>query len=234
MEVFLVPLGADRYELYCEASPDEDPADEPANDTGRVKGFFGRLRQRFSEVMSAAERDRAQRASGDVEAPSTRWGRLKAWALAWIADAIAEQRLLWYLRHQEEARLHFPSDMTADRAMEIARTALARDRDRHLRWLVIDSILMILSGALIILPGPNLIGYYFAFRVVGHFLAWRGARQGLDCVRWDLVPSEPLADLRRAIGLGPSQRERHLIDIASRLRLDHLVTFVERVAYPSA
>jgi len=234
MEVFLVPLGPERYELYCEASPDQDPAAEPTGESGQRKGYIARLRQQFSEVMSAAERDRAQRASGEVEAPSTRWARMKAWALAWVADAIAEQRLLWYLRHQDEAQLHYPSDMAAERALAIARTALTRDRDRHLRWLGIDSVLMILSGALIILPGPNLIGYYFAFRVVGHFLSWRGARQGLDGVKWDLAPSEPLAELRRAMALGPSQRERHLVDIASRLRLDHLVTFVERVAYPSA
>jgi hypothetical protein len=30
----------------------------------------------------------------------------------------------------------------------------------------------------------------------------------------------------------PTQRERTLLDVASRLRLDHLATFVERVAFP--
>lgn len=230
MEVFLVPLGADRYELYCEASPDEAPVDQHTVGSSPRAGLIARLRQRFSDVMTAAEGDRTRRASGDDEVPLTRWGRLKARAMAWIADAIAEQRLLWHLRKQDDARLHFPSDLTADRALQISRSALTRDRDRHFRWLIIDSALMILSGVLIIVPGPNLIGYYFAFRVVGHFLAWRGARQGLDCVQWELVSSEPLSDLRRAIGLGPVQRERHLVDIALQLRLDHLVRFVERVA----
>lgn len=227
--MFLVPISADRYELYCEAVPDE-----AAPEAAPSPGVVSRLRRTFSEALEAAERDRTRRETGELEDASTVWGRLKARVLAWIADAIAEQRLLWHLRRQESAQLHFPADTTADRALAISRTMLARDRDRHRFWLCIDSVLLVLSGALFFVPGPNLVGYYFAFRVVGHFLSWRGARQGLDRVQWELVASEPLAELRRAIDLGPHQRERHLVDIALRLRLENLATFVERVAYRGA
>jgi Mitochondrial K+-H+ exchange-related len=233
MEVFLVPLAADRYELYCEVSPEEDSADGEERQ-GRRTGWFAGLRAKFSEAMAAAEQDRLRRENGEADsAPRSTLGRLKARGLAWIADAIAEQRLLWRLRHEEAAQLHFPSDITAERAESIMRGALTRDRDRHRFWLCIDAILMIASGLLILVPGPNLIGYYFAFRVVGHFLSWRGARNGLDCVKWEFVASEPLAELRRAMTLAPTQRERRLVDIATRLRLDHLATFVERVAWPT-
>jgi hypothetical protein len=234
MEVFLVPLGADRYELYCEVSPEEDSADEGAASDAKPTGWFAGLRAKFSEAMAAAEQDRLRRENGDVDTPRSAFQRLKARGLAWIADAIAEQRLLWRLRHEDSARLHFPSDIAADRAEAIMRSALTSDRDRHFRWLCIDGVLLILSGALVLVPGPNLIGYYFAFRVVGHFLSWRGARKGLERVKWELVASEPLSDLRRAMTLAPLQRERRLVDIASRLQLDHLATFVERVAYPTS
>jgi hypothetical protein len=231
MEVFLVPLGADRHELYCEAPQAEAEPGESAPPTG----FFGRLRARFSERLAAAELDRARRAQGEPpDVPDTWWERIQARTLAWIADAIAEQRLLWHLRHQDEAHLHYPADMTADEALGIARRSLARDRDRHWFWLAVDSLLMLLSGVLIFVPGPNLIGYYFAFRVVGHFLSWRGARQGLDRVRWTLVASDPLAELRRAIGLEPVAREEQVVHIASRLQLANLATFVDRVAWPGA
>jgi hypothetical protein len=235
MEVFLVPLGADRYELYCEVSPEEDSAADAAGEQAKPGGWFAGLRAKFSEAMAAAEQDRRRRENGEVDdAPRSALGRLKARGLAWIADAIAEQRLLWRLRHEDAAQLHFPTDMTPERAEGIMRATLTRDRDRHRFWLFIDAVLMILSGLLIFVPGPNLIGYYFAFRVVGHFLSWRGARKGLDRVKWELVASEPLADLRRAMTLTPLQRERRLVDIAARLRLDHLATFVERVAYPTS
>lgn len=232
--MFLVPLGADRYELYCEVSPEEDSADGEGRESAKPTGWFTGLRVKFSEAMAAAEQDRRRRESGEPDdGPTTVFGRLKARGLAWVADAIAEQRLLWRLRHETAARLHFPSDTTAERAEAIMRGALTRDRDRHRFWLAIDTVLLLLSALLVVVPGPNLIGYYFAFRVVGHFLSWRGARNGLDCVQWELVASEPLADLRRAMSLTPQQRDLRVVDIAERLRLDHLATFVERVAWPT-
>lgn len=231
MDVFLIPLGGDRYELYCEAAPDESEPEQGAGQT--PGGLFARLKHRFSQVSAAAERHRNRRASQDEPEATGLLARAKGRALAWIADAIAEQRLLWHLRHQTEVTLHFPDDMSETEAMRIARAALQRDADRHRWWLAIDGVLMLLSALLILVPGPNIIGYYFAFRVVGHFFSWRGARQGLDVVRWQTAASEPLADVREAITMAPTQRERRLVELASRLRLDHLATFVERVAFGS-
>lgn len=227
MDVFLIPLGGDRYELYCEA-PDE----EPESDAEPKSGLIARLKHQFSTVLAHAEAARNRRASRPHEEHDESTGiigRLKARSLAWIADRIAEQRLLWHLRHQTAATLHHPSDMGDAECLKIARTSLQRDGERHRNWLAIDSVLMVLSAALILVPGPNVIGYYFAFRVVGHYLSLRGARQGLDVVTWTTAPSEPLAELRQAIDLHPSQRERKLSDVASRLRLDHLAGFVERI-----
>jgi Mitochondrial K+-H+ exchange-related len=227
MDVFLIPVGSARYELYCEPPPAEHVHGHAA--APQTPGLWASLKRRFSDVLAAAERHRNERSMG-ARRRDGRWARTKSRALAWIADAVAEQRLLWQLRYLTEARLHFPADMTSEEALDISRGMLARDRERHLRWLTIDSLLLIVSAALILVPGPNLIGYYFAFRVVGHFLAWQGAKQGLDRVRWETTPSEPLADLRNAIHLQPPQRERRVLDIASRLRLDHLARFFERVA----
>jgi hypothetical protein len=227
MDVFLIPLGGDRYELYCEAPVEPESDAEPPK-----SGLIARLKHQFSTVLATAEQARHRRASQppeEREEPTGMVARMKARALAWLADRIAEQRLLWHLRHQTEVALHHPTDMAAEQSLKIARTSLQRDGDRHRNWLAIDSLLLILSAALVLVPGPNVIGYYFAFRVVGHYLSWRGARQGLDVVTWQTSPSEPLAELRQAIDLNPPHRERKLTDVASRLRLDHLAAFVERI-----
>jgi hypothetical protein len=227
MDVFLIPLGGDRYELYCEAPVEPESDAEPPK-----SGLIARIKHQFSTVLATAEQARHRRASQPAEEheePAGVIGRIKARSLAWIADRIAEQRLLWHLRHQTAVTLHHPTDMVEAECMKIARTSLQRDGDRHRNWLAIDSVLMVLSAALVLVPGPNVIGYYFAFRVVGHYLSWRGARQGLDVVVWNTAPSEPLAELRQAIDLNPPQRERKVSDVASRLRLDHLAAFVERI-----
>ena len=97
-------------------------------------------------------------------------------------------------------------------------------------WLVVDSLLLIVSGVLAILPGPNLVAYYFAFRVMGHWLSMRGASQGLHRVTWTGRPCEPLTELRELVSLDAGAREARVLDIAARLRLQHLSTFFERVA----
>jgi hypothetical protein len=124
--------------------------------------------------------------------------------------------------------------MEADKALSLMRASMVRDRDRHLRWLVIDTVLMVLSAALVIVPGPNVLGYFFAFRVVGHYLSWRGARKGLDGVAWTTAPCDPLLELREAIGLAPQQREARVDAVAARLQLPRLAMFVERVGWKSA
>ena len=151
-----------------------------------------------------------------------------------VAESIAEQRLLWHLRGQEEAVAWYPVDVAADAALRILRARLGVDYDRRRRWLVIDGILFVFSAALVVLPGPNVVAYYLAFRLVGHYLSMRGARQGLDCVQWDLRASDPLAELRPLIALEPEVREARVSEIAERLRLERLATFFDRLAVPSA
>jgi hypothetical protein len=231
MEVFLVPLGAERHELYCEPSEDDEAAADAGTDQ---PGFFSRMRRRFSEMLRAAEVARARRARGEYDPIDTWWERARARVLAKVADAVAEQRLLWHLRHHTAARLHHPPDMTAEQALAIMRASMLRDRDRHFRWLIIDAILMLLSAALVIVPGPNVLGYYFAFRVVGHYLSWRGARQGLDVVVWTTSPCDPLNEIRDALRLAPVQRDARLDAIAERLHLPRLSLFVARICWPSA
>ena len=231
MDVFLVPLGTERHELYCEPSDDDATADAAAP----APGFFARMRRRFSEMLHAAEAARARRARGEYDPIDTWWERTRARVLAKVADAVAEQRLLWHLRHHTAACLHHPTDMPGERALEIMRTSMVRDRDRHLRWLIIDSLLMVVLGVgLFFVPGPNVIGYYFAFRVVGHYLSRKGAIHGLDAVTWTTSPCDPLIELRDALKLAPVQREARIDAIAERLRLPLLALFVNRICWPGA
>ena len=223
MDVYLVPVGAERYELYCEVP------DEPEQvDTEPAKGFIGRLKGRFSALLADAERERHQ---GPSDQPPDGWlARAKARTMRWVAESIAEQRLLWHLRRQERACLYYPDDLDEQPAVRWLRQQLQRDFEKHRFWLIIDSLGFVASGALFLVPGPNIVAYYFAFRMVGHYLSMRGARQGLDDVVWSSEKSAPLADLRRAIGLDSEERERRVHDVALALHLEHFVKFFERTA----
>jgi hypothetical protein len=224
MDVFLVPVGPERYEPYCEVpdEPDSGVAEPPS-------GLFRRLVHRFKEMIADAERERRQ---GTPVARPTSWlGRIRARTLRWVAETMAEQKLLWHLRKQESACLHYPDDVRESDATAILRFHLTRDLKKHRRWLAIDSTLMVVFGVVLFaVPGPNIVGYYFAFRVVGHFLSFRGARQGLTGVTWTNEPSAPLSELRRLLAVSPDVRESRVHAVQETLRLEHLVSFFERSA----
>jgi hypothetical protein len=227
MDVYLVPVARDDHELYCEV-PDEP--DEPGD--GPDTGFISRMKGRFSAMLAEAERERRQGLSGHESRGVL--GRAKARSLRYIAESIAEQRLLWHLRRQTAACLYFPDDLEEGKAMALFQRQLRRDFEKHRFWLVIDSLGFVASGVLFFVPGPNLVAYYFGFRMVGHYFSLRGARQGLDAVRWTTQCSAPLSELRRAIDLDCDERERRVHEVAATLKLEHLFKFFQRTAIPSS
>lgn len=225
MDVFLVPIGPLEHELYCEVPDPPDTAEE-----ARPTGVFRSLKHRFREMLAAAERERAARLSGEpVEEPEGWWGRMKARTLRWAAESIAEQRLLWHLRGCKHAEIGYPSDVAEASAREALRTQLARDYDKHRRWFILDVLGFIGSGIFMLVPGPNVLAYYFAFRFVGHYLSMRGARHGLDVTDWRYCASDELRDIRAHLDPQTPSRGTRLRAIEARLRLDHLASFVERV-----
>jgi hypothetical protein len=226
VDVYVVPIGPDRYELYCEVASGQEISPEPP-----PGGIIGRLRHRFTAMLRAAEDRQHQHEPGAAPHEGKGvLGRLQDRILAWVVERIAEQRLLWNLRSQTAALAMHPDDMTFEQVQTLVHRMLQRDYSRHRVWLVVDTLGLIASGALFPIPGPNIVGYYFAFRVVGHYLSMRGASQGLHRVSWTGRPCPPLTDLRRVAALAPGDREHEVHAIAQRLRLQRFPTFFERVA----
>lgn len=227
MEVYLVPIGATRYELYCEQADSDDLANDD-------RASLGVVYVRFREMVAEAQEDRRARRLAAVPAdPSARQPliiRLRNLIISWVAEAIAEQRLLWNLRMQRDVELVYPDDVDGSCALAIARGGLQLDADRHGRWLIIDGVLAVILGPLLFfVPGPNLVAYYFTFRAVGHLLSWRGARRGLREISWHTRSSRALSALRGLLSLNPRARARHVRDIEARLQLEHFAAFVERM-----
>jgi len=219
-----VPVAADRYELYCEDHDDHVDAAAEA-----PTGFVRRAAYRFREQMAEAERESRRPPPADGQ-PRSFAARLKARSLRWIAESIAEQRLLWHLRGQTLAHLVYPDDLSDAQARQLLRRTLTRDWERHRFWLFVDGICGMASLLLVLIPGPNVIGYYFLFRILGHYLSLRGARQGLSKITWSVEPNASLTMLRAVVRHGSTGRAEIVGGVSSSLRLEHLSKFFERCA----
>src|SRR6202008_41058 len=122
MDVFVIPVGPDRYELYCEAAVESPPV------TTGSTGIIGRIRYQFAVMLHQAEERR--RSGPSASRASSRAGRLQEWILAWGAERIAEQRLLWTLRREKAVVAFHPQDLTFDQTQTLIRRTLQRDWER--------------------------------------------------------------------------------------------------------
>ena len=104
-----------------------------------------------------------------------------------------------------------------------------RQSDHHRFWMVIDGLATAVFGPLFFfVPGPNLISWYFAAKMAGHWLAFRGARRGVYGVEWSAEVSPVLDDVREALALPAGERRPRLRALSHALHLEHLATFIER------
>ena len=234
MHVFLLPLGGDRYDLYCEVADDTADAGE-AVDPGEARGWWGRQRARFSQMLADADAERAREADGrPSERPGASSG-IARWVVRKIAEAITELRLLWHLRRSSSGVLVHADTLDSRSALESARAIFAKDSRKHRRWCGIDAVIATVTGAVFFfVPGPNLIGWYFAFRSWGHFRAYQGAARALQGLSWQTHPSPHLSALEGALALPPADQRARLLEIEQALGLEKLAAFVKRVGRPLA
>ena len=221
-----MPIGSGRFELYTE------PADDAAAAAPPPVGFWARTLRRLLERWH--DLARAAHAPRETAASSGRLARGRDWLVRRIAESIAEQRTLWSLRRVTSALFVHPSNLSSASAAAIRERLLthAATSPRLVADRRISSVSLV-TAILVLLPGPNLIGYYFVFRAIGHFLSWRGARQALERISWTPEPEDALAELGELAQQPRAERADRVDALAARLRLPRLVAFFDRVAVPA-
>jgi hypothetical protein len=239
--VCLVPLGRGRSALYAESPDTAEPP--PAPDAWRFRHWlhsagvhWRRLvlnaRVRLSdearlkpEGVAGTSRDAAGGASIGA---SVR--RRRDRILCRLADTVDDQRALWSLRGVNDATLLYAASLASTQVFVTLDSVLIALRRHHGRWMVAHALLFIVTGALFLLPGPNVIAYYFGIRAFGHLQSWRGARRARVGVHWTLEASEPIDELAGVADLPEGARAACVESVAARLDLPGLAGFVERNA----
>lgn len=107
------------------------------------------------------------------------WERTREKYEQLAADLFAGDHFIHRLKHFKKITVLLNKPIDPAVVRERLR-AIFRDRYyHHMRWLIVDAILLPLSILVAPLPGPNVIGYYLLFRVISHWRSFRSASRAL-------------------------------------------------------
>jgi Mitochondrial K+-H+ exchange-related len=127
----------------------------------------------------------------DAESGVTFWlRRCWDWLHTWSHP---DEWMLSQLRTAKLIELHYPASRTDDEVLAIWREYVSKQTNRHAVWLAINGVVAPFSVIFAILPGPNIIGYWFLYRAIHHLLVvWGTVRVRRGGVPTKLHPMDSL------------------------------------------
>jgi Mitochondrial K+-H+ exchange-related len=210
VKVYLLNLDGGRCAFYSEG-PEVVAEAEGALPRSGMRGWAERKYKSLQSVLNESEKGVGLRVR-------------HAWE--WLQKRIPpDEPLLRSLRGARAIVIHHPPTLTEAEALATWKKYLKRQQVRHTFWFVINALFSPATLLLAPLPGPNLIGYWFVYRAVCHWLARLGARSARD----EQVTTEFLSTgaLDGSLGAGDDER---IASLSSSFGLLGLDAFVKRVA----
>jgi hypothetical protein len=213
VKIYLLLISRERFFFYSdESETSQDEADRDISSAPPRSGLRGWLHARYTRFQSAWQH---------ADEGAMRWMR-RAWD--WLHSfAHPDEAMLARLRWARRIELHHPATTPPYQVRAIWADYLTQQWRRHLIWMSINGVIAPFSVVFAILPGPNLIGYWFAYRAIHHLLVvwgiWR-ARRGT-------IPTElcPLEALDLPIEYHPEGKARHAALSSTAVRLDEHVVW---------
>jgi len=89
------------------------------------------------------------------------------------------EALLKALSKATEISVIYSPELSEQKAREIFRQWLSAQTRKHRRWMLTDSVLLPFSIPLTLVPGPNLVLFYLAWRAWSHYQSQKGGRHAL-------------------------------------------------------
>ena len=213
MKVYLLLMNDEEFFFYS----DDSEADESREaDPALQSGLLGWLQDRWY---------RFQKAFHEADAGAAKWTR-RCWD--WLHSLTRpDESMLVRLRTTRRIYLDHPASHSEADVAVIWHDYLARRWRSHAFCLSYNALIAPAALALLWpLPGPNLIGYWFAYRAVHHWLILRGIRS----VMKGRIVTDYHADttLDQPVERDPEGKARHSSVISGGTRLDDYLNFASQ------
>jgi Mitochondrial K+-H+ exchange-related len=215
VKIYLLAIDKRRCFFYADESEASAEEGEGSGSSGPPPaGLKGRLIDRYHKIKSAWDHS---------ESRVARWShRAWDWLHSWSHP---DESMLVRLRSARRIDLHHPASRPGDEVRALWGSYLNHRWWRHLLWMSLNAAIAPFAGLLAILPGPNVIGYWFAYRAIHHTLIVWGIRR----VRKARIPIEfhPRASLDRPIEVDEAGTAKHEAIAGEATLLDEHVAWTE-------
>jgi hypothetical protein len=211
VNIYLLLIDDEQYFFYSDGS--EVQVSKGEGSTARASAARGWLERKWHKLQSAwysADAGVALRAR-------------RVWD--WLHSRThPDESMLVRLHSTPRIDLHHPASWPGDVIAGVWRDYLVQRSRPHLFWLCCNAAIAPLALLFLWpLPGPNLIGYWFAYRAIHHLLIVRGIRQ----VQKGLIPTlvHGLESLDLPIHRGQDGKSSHPALNGAGSRLDDYLSW---------
>lgn len=214
MKIYLLSVDGGRCVFYSEG-PEVVAETEIAVPRQGMRGWAERKYQSLQAVLNESEKGVGLRVR-------------RVWE--WLQKRIPpDEPVLRSLRGARAIVLYHPSTFTEEEVRSLWQEYLKSRQGRHMFWFIMNALVSPLTLLLAPVPGPNVIGYWFVYRAVCHWLARLGARGA----RSEGVTTEFLSTTALDGSFDAKDDER-IASLSSSFGLQGLDDFLKRITAKKA
>lgn len=129
------------------------------------------------------------------ESRSRFWHLIKSGYKTVTAKRERSEKLLKEMTSLTEIILYYPANLSEKEAQDIYRTIIDAQVKKHRRWLIVDGALLPVSVIFTLVPGPNVLMAYLAWRTLMHYKSKKGGEKAVSELEISFVEDSQLAEL---------------------------------------
>ncbi|NIS38575.1 hypothetical protein GWN91_05380, partial [Candidatus Saccharibacteria bacterium] len=90
------------------------------------------------------------------------------------------ERILKGIRRVKRIYVFYPAHLSEEEAQDFYDEIVETQIKKHKRWLIVDGVLLPFSAIFTLVPGPNVLLIYLAWRTLAHYQTKKGGEKAAD------------------------------------------------------
>ena len=133
------------------------------------------------------------------------------------------EKLLKEMTTLSHITVYYPANLSLDKVREIYNGIIQVQIKKHKRWFIVDGALLPISAIFSIVPGPNLLLAYLAWRTLAHYKTKKGGERAVSDLEIGFVKNSELEKLFKIVNKRfVFNRSAKIKDIGNRLGIINL------------